>query len=73
LHEESELAAQLWGAAEALRQAIGARQAPASRATRERLMAAAREQLGEEAFAVAWAEGQKMTVEQAMALAVGQG
>jgi hypothetical protein len=60
----------LWGAAEALRQAIGARQAPAARATHERLMAAAREQLGDAAFDAAWAEGQAMTPEQAIALAL---
>ena len=33
-------------------------------------MAAAREQLGQVAFAAAWAEGQAMTMEQAMELAV---
>jgi tetratricopeptide (TPR) repeat protein len=70
LDEEPERAAQLWGAAEAQRQAIGCRPAPAARATRERLMSAAREQLGEEAFAAAWAEGQAMTMEQAIELAL---
>ena len=67
LDEAPERAARLWGAAEALRQSIAARTAPAARATRERLMAAAREQLGEAAFAAAWAEGQEMTMEQALA------
>jgi tetratricopeptide (TPR) repeat protein len=67
---EPKRAAQLYGAAESLRQSIGARQAPASRATRERLTAAAREQLGEAAFVAAWAEGQEMTVDQAIALAL---
>jgi len=70
LDEEPERAARLWGAAEALRVSIGARPAPAARATRERLMAAAREQLGEEAFAAAWAEGEKLTMEHAVALAL---
>jgi tetratricopeptide (TPR) repeat protein len=70
LDEEPERAARLWGAAEALRQSLGARHAPASRATRERLTAFAREQLGEEAFAAAWAEGQVMTMEQAIELAI---
>jgi predicted ATPase len=70
LEVEPRRAAQLWGAAEALRQLIGARHAPASRATRERLMAEAREQLGEQAFAAAWAEGQVLTPEQAIALAL---
>src|SRR5262245_58992121 len=37
VNEETERAARLWGAAEALRQSIGAREAPASRVTHERL------------------------------------
>jgi tetratricopeptide (TPR) repeat protein len=67
LDAEPERAARLWGAAEALRQSIGARRAPAARATRERLMAAACEQLGKKAFAASWAEGQSMTTDQAIA------
>jgi hypothetical protein len=66
LVEEQERAARLSGAAEALRQAIGTRQAPAARGTRERLMRAVCEQLGAKAFAAAWAEGQAMTMEQAV-------
>src|SRR5579859_524827 len=73
LDEAPQRAARLWGAAEALRQSIGARQAPATRVTRERLMATAREQLGQEAFAAAWAEGQKMTMDEAIALALPEG
>ena len=57
LVEEPERAAWLWGAGEALRQSIGARDAPASRATRERLIAAARDQLGEAAFTAHWVAG----------------
>jgi hypothetical protein len=70
LDEEPERAARLWGAAERLRLAIGCRPAPATRTTYERAMAAARAQLGEQAFAAAWAEGQKMTLEQAIAEAL---
>jgi tetratricopeptide (TPR) repeat protein len=70
LDEDPEGAARLWGAAEALRQSIGCRPAPAARATRERLMAAAREQLGDEAFAAVWNAGQAMTMEQAIELAL---
>jgi predicted ATPase/transcriptional regulator with XRE-family HTH domain len=66
LDEEPERAARLWGAAEALRLSIGVREAPASHATRERLMADVREQLGEAAFAAAWAEGQAATLEEAI-------
>ncbi|HLY26500.1 MAG TPA: hypothetical protein VKQ72_09185, partial [Aggregatilineales bacterium] len=70
LDEDPERAARLWGAAEVQRQAIGCRPAPAARATRERLTTAASEQLGEEAFDAAWAEGQAMTMEQAIELAL---
>jgi predicted ATPase/transcriptional regulator with XRE-family HTH domain len=67
LDEDPERAARLWGAAEALRRAIGCRTAPAARATYERALAVARAQLGEQAFAAAWTAGQAMTVEQAIA------
>jgi predicted ATPase/DNA-binding XRE family transcriptional regulator len=67
LDEEPERAARLWGAAERLRQAIGCRPAPAARATYERAIAGARRQIGEEAFASAWAAGRMLTVEQALA------
>jgi len=67
LDEEPERAARLWGAAERLRAALGCRPAPAARATYERAMANARAQLGEEAFAAAWAEGCAMTLEQTIA------
>jgi tetratricopeptide (TPR) repeat protein len=70
LDEDPGTAAQLWGAAEALRLSIGCRHAPAARATRERLTAIAREQLAGEAFDAAWDEGQKLTMEQAIELAL---
>ena len=70
LDEEPERAARLWGAAEALRQSMGARPAPAARVTHERLLAAARQQLGETAFAAAWAIGQAKTPVQAIELAL---
>ncbi len=60
-------ATRLWGAAAALREAIGAPLPPVERADYERLVASARVQLGEKAFAVAWAEGRTMTPEQAFA------
>jgi len=72
LDEEPERAARLWGAAERLRQAIGCRPAPAARATYERALAASRAQLGEEAFAAAWAEGNAMSLEQAIEEALDQ-
>jgi predicted ATPase/transcriptional regulator with XRE-family HTH domain len=66
---DAERAARVWGSAEKLREVLGVRMAPAARPTQERLMAQAREQLGETAFAEAWAEGQKASMEQAIAAA----
>lgn len=56
-------AVRLWGAAEALCALL-----PEERATKARSLAAVRAELGEEAFTVAWAEGQAMTLEQALAV-----
>jgi predicted ATPase/DNA-binding SARP family transcriptional activator len=63
-------AARLWGAAEALRQAILAPLSPKERETYDRSLTAARTALGEEAFAAAWAEGQAMSLEEASAYAL---
>jgi predicted ATPase/class 3 adenylate cyclase/DNA-binding CsgD family transcriptional regulator len=60
-------AARLWGAAEALRDTMGTPIAPVYRADYERSVVAARDQLGEQAFTTAWAEGRNMTPEQAIA------
>ena len=60
-------AARLWGAAENLRTTLAAPLPPVHRAAYERSVVAARKQLGEKAFAQAWAEGQIMTPEQALA------
>ena len=57
-------AAQLWGAAEALREAIHVPRLPVDRLGYEEAVAAARAHLGEEAFAAAWQEGWKMKLEQ---------
>ena len=70
LEGQPQRAAWLWGAAEHLRTSIGARPAPAARVTRERLMAAVREELGEAAFADAWAEGEAMSLDEALAYAL---
>ncbi len=59
-------AARLWGAAEALREAIGAPIPPVERPAYESSVAAARAQLGEKPFAAAWDEGRLMTPEQAL-------
>jgi hypothetical protein len=60
-------AAKLWGAAESLREAIGAPIPPLERATYERAVTAMRTQLGEETFAAAWAQGRSLTPDQALA------
>jgi two-component system, cell cycle sensor histidine kinase and response regulator CckA len=72
LQAEPELAAQLWGAAEHLRAALGCRPAPAARATYERLLAQVRAQLGGSAFPAAWAAGQALSLEQAVACALDE-
>ena len=57
-------AAQFWGAAEALREAIDVPRLPVVLAGYEQAVAAARAQLGEEAFAAAWQEGRMTNLEQ---------
>ena len=59
-------AARLWAAAEALRERIGAPPKRPERARYEPLVAKAREALGEEDFAKAWAEGRNLTPERAL-------
>jgi predicted ATPase len=62
-------AAHLWGAAEALREAIRLPRPPGDRSRYERYVTAARRKLGEAGFSAAWAEGRAMTLEEAVALA----
>ncbi|MFL5656364.1 MAG: ATP-binding protein [Ktedonobacteraceae bacterium] len=62
-------AVRLWGAAEAVREAIGAPMPPVECASYKRAVAAARAYLGEQAFAAAWSQGREMTPEQALAQA----
>ncbi len=59
-------AARLWGAAQALRAVMGAPLPPVYRADYERAMATVRTHLGEEAFAIAQAEGGAMALEQTL-------
>ena len=60
-------AAQLWGASEALRDAVGIPIPLAELADYEHAVSAARVHLGGRAFAAAWAQGRSMTPEQALA------
>ena len=66
-------AAHLWGAAEALREAIGAPMPPVYRADYERAVAATRTVLGEEAFGRAWAEGRATPLDQGTSNALKMG
>jgi predicted ATPase len=61
--ERPAVAAQLFGAVEALRQAIGVIAPPIFRPSYEQFMSAARTQLGEKKFTAAWAAGREMTPE----------
>src|SRR5947207_13575901 len=66
--EESQItwAAQLWGAADALRETIRVPIPLIERADYERSIATARTRLGEQHFAAAWEAGRAMTPEQAI-------
>jgi hypothetical protein len=63
-------AARLWGAAAALREAIGAPLSPAQRESHERAVAPVRAACGEAEFAAAWIAGEALTLEQAVAEAI---
>ena len=68
--EQSEAAGRLLGATEALLDALGSRLDALERLAFARTVAAAQAALGETAFAVAWAEGRAMTLEEAVAYAL---
>jgi predicted ATPase/uncharacterized protein HemY len=70
---EPERAARLWGAAEALREAIGIPMPPNEREAYDQAVTAARTALGADAFAGAWAAGRAMTAESAAAYAQAVG
>jgi non-specific serine/threonine protein kinase len=63
-------AARLGGAAEALREALGAPLSPDERAGHDQAVQAMRAALGEEAFAVAWTESRALSLDGAVALAL---
>jgi hypothetical protein len=67
---QPERGAHLLGAAAALRAGRGMPLPPNERAAQERTVAAARAALGEDAFAAAWAQCQRMSLEQAIAYAL---
>jgi predicted ATPase/DNA-binding CsgD family transcriptional regulator len=59
-------AAQLWGAAEASRERMGAPLPPVERATYKERVAAARNSIGKRIFSAYWAQGRTMTPAQAL-------
>ena len=66
-------AVHLWGVAEALRETRGAPMPPVYRADYKHAVAAVQAQLGEEAFAIAWAEGRATPLEQSVTNALKMG
>jgi tetratricopeptide (TPR) repeat protein len=68
--EQFQREALLLAAAEALRQAVGAPRLPDEQAEYEQGVDQVRPALGEDAFATAWAGGQAMTLDEAVALAL---
>jgi hypothetical protein len=62
-----ERAARLFGASDAMREAVGSVLYAADPSLLDRSVFEVREQLGEEAFAAAWEEGRAMSLEQATA------
>jgi len=70
-HATVSLAARLFGAGEAMREAIGA-SVLFYLVDYDSAVAAARDALGEEALAAAWAQGREMTPEQALAYALDE-
>ena len=67
--QQSTHATQLLGAAAAIRELVGVPLPPVYRASYERTVAAARDQLEDAAYAAAWAAGRMLTLEQALELA----
>jgi hypothetical protein len=66
-HGQPVRGARLCGAAEAVREAIGAPLPPVDRASYLRTIAIAKDALGDDAFDRAWAEGRLLSLEQALA------
>ncbi len=63
-------AAHLWGAASALRDAVHAHLQPSYEADYAPTLEKVRAALGKDAFAIAWAEGRAMTLDEVLALAI---
>jgi len=70
-HAQSEQAARLLGATAALLETIGGYSDAIDRALYDRTVAAVRTTFGENQFAASWSEGRELSLEQAIALALG--
>src|SRR5207248_1325716 len=70
---QTDRAARLLGAAQALRETLGAPLPPVERPDDERQKAIVRSAMGEEPFAAAWEEGRAMVLEQAVTYALAEG
>lgn len=70
VQEQPRHAAQLWGAAEVLREAIGSPLPVSERPRYDKQVAQARSTMKETAFAAAWAQGCAMKMEEAIAYAL---
>ncbi|HEX5700778.1 MAG TPA: LuxR C-terminal-related transcriptional regulator, partial [Rubrobacter sp.] len=68
----TQCATKLFGAAEALREAVDSQHMAEEEALREPYVAAARSRLDEAAWQAAWAEGRAMSLEQAIEYAISQ-
>ena len=69
---QPERAARLFGAAEALREAMGSQLLPLDYGGYPHHLGATRAQLGEETFGAAWGTGQAMTLQQAVDYAIAE-
>lgn len=67
---DSDRAAQLFGAAEALREAVGVLLPPSDRADYDHQVSKVRSALGEAAFAGAWEKGRRLTLDEAIGSAL---
>jgi hypothetical protein len=70
--EEAGRAARLFGASEALREAMGVPPEPGEIALQEPHLSAARSRLDKTSWQEAWAEGRAMTLEEAISYALGE-
>lgn len=71
--DQVERAARLFGAAEALRKAIGTPIPPSDRGEYDQSVASVRARLGEETFAAAWEESRAMSMEETINYALEEG